>query len=118
MANKDLISIAKEQYPDVQKILLIRENGFELISDSKKYPEHFTNRAAIEKIEAKIRAGAKKLTKKEDAQYEAWDNTHTDNEFIITIGLDRDMTSQEKKKIIDGCLSMVGGLGYKEVDMG
>lgn len=113
----NLISVAKELYPSTQRIILICENGFESIGEPNGNPENLTNRAAIEKIEAKIRAGAKKLTKKEDAQYEAWDNTHTENEFILTIGLDRDMTSHEKKKIINGCYAIVKGMGYGEVDM-
>ena len=70
----------------------------------------------IHKIHAKIRAG-KKLTKSEEKELEEYDNTHTDTEFNLIIGLNRDMTSHEKKKIIEACLATVKGLGYEGADM-
>ena len=70
----------------------------------------------ISKIHDKIRSG-KKLTKPEEKELEEYDNTHTDTEFNLIIGLNRDMTSHEKRKVIEACLATIKGLGYEEVDM-
>jgi hypothetical protein len=70
----------------------------------------------IEKIRTKIQEG-KKLTKKEEKELEEYDNTHTDNEFNVIIGLNRDMSQSEKAKIIDAITATHNNLGYDDLDI-
>jgi hypothetical protein len=70
----------------------------------------------IQKIYDRIQAG-EKLTKKEDKELEEYENTHTDNEFNLIIGLNREMTENEKENIILACTALLNSMGYDDVDI-
>jgi hypothetical protein len=42
---------------------------------------------------------------------------HTDNEFNVIIGLNRDMSQSEKAKIIDAITATLNNLGYDDLDI-
>ena len=75
-----------------------RNRGGTLKRHPEKWRENMTiqKKYDVQKIYDRIQAG-EKLTKKEDKELEEYENKHTDTEFHIIIGLNREMTESEKR---------------------
>ncbi len=68
------------------------------------------------KINAKILDG-KKLTKRENIFLEEYENTHSDNEFSVIVGLGREMTAEDKSEIMKAIEATLRQKGYDELDI-